>query len=585
MITSVSDAPVGFHNISEKSKQDCSNVDKHNQAVAIVKADIQNLSQEQNIAVEPSPQNNLLNVTLPNLKRKCENPQDAKCLTRNKRKLKNRDVLQKAELVNIDNIDSDVHKYMLTSSLELVSTTNAFSKVNLCKTNNENGIENSEDLLLSHSGKSVDVFTCSMCEKMFDSQRKRLNHQKRHLRCKLCKKHWNTWEEYTLHVKTSCKINLTRNSPCVKLKRIDKDKELIRQYPQAFKVLGITVPLPNEILSALHNIKEEELIILDDTTGNGSEKRSVTHSNNDTQSLFLDKRLSNSTDIRMERPSAVIEPNEDVQNSAIMEKDLHRQMCATSKETNVETKAVLKPSENAQSDSILEKFIRNSLKKQSSSNSELILNGISSYVVADLRHKDEVIQMLFNKYKGKQNTSNTNSETVSLSRFNIIHTSLNSITYQNLYEHLINYKIPVSFTRSKTLFSRYYMKDDHVQSEIQFDWSSLKCNHFVKPSHNVIDNKNATVKVGDTSLVVSVPLKTNDNSKTNQLEQSNVSLVTSECSNEVLKPYSLENSGACTSRFVVETVNNESSSTSYGNSSVTTPIKGSVNIYNTVIHL
>lgn len=174
-----------------------------------------------------------------NLKRRSEDSA-ALCITRQKGKLirlSGKNVPHKAELPNVELLDCDTRKYVFTSSLELISTSDAFANIDLHSLDHKNisGNEmfcelNSADLL-SPTGKTDIVFTCNVCEELFNTEREKRNHEKTHLECKLCKRTMSTWKEYVKHLHANCYVHIVQDRPIVKLTRIDSE-DIIEKYPE-----------------------------------------------------------------------------------------------------------------------------------------------------------------------------------------------------------------------------------------------------------------------------------------------------------------------------------------------------------------
>lgn len=405
-----------------------------------------------------------------------------------------RESLQKAELVNIDQLDSDARKYVFTSSLELVSTTDAFSKVTLNPLNKGN-IGHKNDLyegsgdLLYPSGKSDVVFSCNLCEQIFDCQKKLLTHQKKHLTCNICKKHSNTWKEYATHLQTSCYVSTTK--PIVTLTRIDKEYDIVKKYPQAFETLQCKVPpydtKPNIMADVKEeNVKQEELVL--EEYIEHVEQRSV---DDDTITL---KSLLYGSPSHATTNGDWLNVSEIVENVTAPHEQTSDNYC---KEEVVEIVSN-DPNENVPAKSVSQDQLHCSHKKSPDLSSPLVVNGKSSHNLADFRYKDKVVQRLFKKYTIKCEMKNANTGTLLPSASSIVYSPSALVTCQDLVKHLTYCKIPINFVKSATVYGSYYLKSPENQTKPEqsqrFDWSALSCTDFVTTANSNNHNINVLSK-------------------------------------------------------------------------------------------
>lgn len=413
----------------------------------------------------------------------------SECMTRHKRKLKRmkdqRDTLQKVQLVNTNQLDSNARKYVFTSSLELVSTTDAFSKVSLEPTNSSTVSDDKEENptdLLSLSGKCVAVYTCKMCEKIYNSKKILLLHQKKHLKCTICKKQSSTLKEHENHFETTCYGILTKNLPIVQLKRVDKDAQIVAKYSRAFE--------------ALQPKKGERDSQTNSEVKNGDAVNAVSNYGG-TNILNDNANHKPNTWLLGTHPSGVVtKKHQWMQTPVELEKFLLEQNCSVYKEEEenvVETK-VLTYSEDTQENNSIRTFVHKNGENVASTRSALVVNSTSSHNIAGIHDKDKIIRLLFNKYK-KQHEIKDAATTASLPRKSeIAVTPQNVIIYKNLQKHLAYCNIPVSFMTSNKVFTSYYVKNyvPQVKQPPRFNWSNLNCRHFIPRFYNNI-NQNILV--------------------------------------------------------------------------------------------
>lgn len=415
-------------------------------------------------------------------KRKCSNG-DSICITRQKRRLiqtsGKRDPPQKAELKNFELLDSNSRKYLFTSSLELVSTTNAFSNVNLSPKNVlviNNPCPQSD--LLSPSGKSEDIFTCNVCEEIFDTEYKSILHRKKHTKCKLCNRRLKTWREQVTHFKTNCYLDLMKNLPSVKLMRIDEHKEIVNKYPNISKILTINNEIECTNLNIEALVKQEELNIIDLESSADTQQTDVTKLHQ-AGIVEIDKtKMYSSTDKRSEaaKTQNILQNCErtDTGNIEATLKDKKSKVLLNDRYADIEQTNKAKSGGNSivgvekwkMCDIIdnRKKYpeIVNLLGQHNqrtemvlSFSSSVVVNGILSHNARSLNERVTILQQLFNKH-----SKSTDVKDASCGRqlSSIIRAPFNALVYQNLYEHLNYYKIPVHFIKGNALCSQYIQR-------------------------------------------------------------------------------------------------------------------------------
>lgn len=343
---------------------------------------------------------------------------DSVCMTRQKRKLietsGKRDPPQKTELINFELLDSNTRKYLFTSSLGLVSTSEAFSNGEL-QQQHENGaqvVKNSceqPDALLSPSGKSDTIFTCNVCEQIFDSEQRRMLHQRKHSKCKFCNKTLRTWREQVTHFKTNCYLDLRKSLPFVKLSRIDEDKQTVSKYPDSFGVKTINNKIKIVEDDFETTLKEEELCIVDNQSATDIQQADIAIELHQCSTVEIEKsKLCNGTD-------------------------------GSSK--SAETPNVLKNHEKNE--------------KASRFSSSLVVNGISSHNVGGLNEKVTILEELFNKHSKRTDLKDASCVQLLPCNSNIVKTASNAVIYQGLYKQLDHYKVPLHFVKRNSLCTNY----------------------------------------------------------------------------------------------------------------------------------
>lgn len=546
--------------------------------------------QSQCPVTEQKTKHNSCTKTESTTKRKC-NDVHSECMTRHKRKLKciedQRDALQKAELVNIEHLDSDARKYVFTSSLELVSTTDAFSNVFLNPVNKSNvcheDLNESLEDLLSPSGKSDVVFTCNICEQIFNCQRKLLTHRKKHLTCNICKKHSKTWKEYVTHLQISCYVSAT--NPVVTLTRIDRENEIVEKYPHAFETLKCEV-LPCDIESNIIDLKEEDVkeeeIIFEEYIEH-VEENSV-----DDNTTTLKSRLYGS-------PSHAT-TNANLLNVTKTDQSMASPHQQTS--NNHHKREVVEIVSNDQNGSIpinplSQNYLHYSSGRSPDLNSALIVNNKSSHNLADFRYKDIVVQQLFQKYTIKCKMKNANTSTLLPSASSIVYTPTSLVTYKDLVKHLSYCKIPVMLLKSNAVLGNYYLKNLGNQNKQEpshrFNWSALSCTDFVTTANNKSCNifmLSKNMIVNQSSIPPTITLH-QTNQYINQVQQLATYSLGGELSSlPKSKSQSLGDSGnAETSAVQFITPTDMGSSMVTESHQFSIPVKSNVNIHNTVIQL
>lgn len=148
---------------------------------------------------------------------------------------KKRPVAQKADLTDEVPTSEEACKRIFTSSLELTP------KIDL----------------LSPTGRYESLYNCDVCQSVFDRIRDLEVHLKTHVKCKFCKKLVENTPTLARHMTSSC-LALDINKPMLKLRKIDSDVDVVKEYSSAFKEIGIE---PRE-----ENLSDDDdVIIIDDT--------------------------------------------------------------------------------------------------------------------------------------------------------------------------------------------------------------------------------------------------------------------------------------------------------------------------------
>lgn len=416
-------------------------------------------------------------------KRRC-NDGDSVCMTRQKRKLiqtnGKRDPPRKAELKNFELLDSNTRKYLFTSSLELVSTNDAFSNVNLSpKDVSVIKYPCPQSDLLSPSGKSDSVFTCNVCEEIFDTEQKSILHRRKHAKCKFCSKRLNTWREQVTHFKTNCYLDLMKNLPSVKLIRIDEHKETIRKYPNISRTLSIN----NEVESKNFNIeafvKQEELNINDFESSADTQQTGIVTNVHQNGSVEFDKiKIYSSSNKRCEPAETqnIIQDYERTETSNTKAPLRDKQSSVQLNERYADIEQTKKAKSGRNSIVGVEKWkIRNSIDNRSkypeivnlleqhhqrtrmvlTFSSSVVVNGLLSHSVRGLNEKVTILQQLFDKHSKSTDVRDASCGRQLPCRGSITRTPFNLLVYQDLYKHLDYWKIPVHFVKVNVLCSQY----------------------------------------------------------------------------------------------------------------------------------
>lgn len=121
----------------------------------------------------------------------------------------------------------EMQKKLLTSSLELTTIAEASS----IKSKKE--LEDAGKNLLTLQTKTVEVFICKFCNKVFDNQRQLKYHMKVHLICKICRMKFQNIQQSLKHLHNGCP-KITTNLPWIKICRVDKIPSIVLKYKKIF---------------------------------------------------------------------------------------------------------------------------------------------------------------------------------------------------------------------------------------------------------------------------------------------------------------------------------------------------------------
>lgn len=364
--------------------------------------------------------------------------------------------------------DLESTKQVFTSSLEL---TPSLSRANPSHENNTKD-------LLSRSGKTENVFICSVCQLIFDTKRELSQHSKTHLTCKFCKTKVRNVSDLHDHLGTTCFIAIEANPPDLKLHRIDEVPSVVDRYREVFEEFRAQyvnsessksdrtlIPKHESLENESHENHLTLRKLLDD--GKKNIRRHVEKFKEVTVPLKSEQMLTTS----VEDAEVVNISDDDIEDTT----DVHGTVISDDDDVTPPPDSDLPVQETPMEEAPIEVRIENAatmeedplaIKEPEPMESVSVvrprINKISAQKVPNIFYRDKVIQLLFSKYANlhKVGQSVDQSTDPYVPCDSDIHMDNNIIRFKGLFRDLVHAKTPVYFKQDEKISASFVPRRD-----------------------------------------------------------------------------------------------------------------------------
>lgn len=336
---------------------------------------------------------------------------------------------------------SEIPKDAFINSLNLKpKSTNISEKSDSSSCSDEGTFQ--EPVWIPITQKSENIFMCDICNNMYHSQHGLKLHRRNHLKCKLCKCQFPTFELAKAHSKSNCLNDLTKNLPEIPLIKVDTAKEIVLQYKSVFDDYFLyTLNKPNPFV--------------DDVSDNSTKDSGI-------ESIPAYPHLSH------------VEAEDE--NVTVEEVECEQVDTAQSSNPTISESIDLIDDD----DEITVVSFEPPALKQPTSNSPLVVGHIAPKI--SFQHKDNIHRytddrnendILWNLFKKHRRKKEAETQTNFPSNANIAYTPSNLIVLENMVSELNSFKIPVNLSFSPQIKASIEKPKAAEKPKCFFNWKKL----------------------------------------------------------------------------------------------------------------